>query len=191
MTVSKGSCPAALLTVRNPPGWGQAGGEFGPCDKFHTFAIDRINQIHPDLLVVSQELQYDSHGQLYTIQQWRQGLLAIFQRLSIPKSNIVVIGNVPHLPKTGPSCLSLNAIAIQQCSGQPESAFRSYTLAEKAAVTSVGGRYIDTTPWFCSKTCTAVIGKYEVYIDEGHVTKVYSYFLEHAMEQALGLAGQH
>ena len=47
------------------------------------------------------------------------------------------------------------------------------------------------TPWFCSTTCTAVVGKYEVAINEGHVTRAYSYFLEHDMEQALGLAPTH
>lgn len=41
----------------------------------------------------------------------------------------------------------------------------------------------------CSSTCTAVVGKYEVYIDEGHVTMVYTYFLQHAMERACAHVG--
>jgi hypothetical protein len=54
-------------------------------------------------------------------------------------------------------------------------------------VTSVGGRYIDTAPWFCGRTCTAIIGRYEVYFDEGHVTTTYARFLTNLLAQALGM----
>ncbi len=122
---------------------------------------------------MSQEHQTNAKGQMFTESQWRKGLEDTFDKLTIPKANIVVIGNVPHLPVSGPVCLSQHLIDVQQCSARPDEITSSYDTADKEAVTSVGGRYIDTTPWFCSTTCTAVIGKYEVYINQGHVTKVY------------------
>ncbi len=186
--VGKGSCPAGQLVVRNPAGWGIPGGPFLECNNFHKFAINRINQLKPNLLIVSQEHQANAQGVPFTESQWRKGLEETFAKLTIPKANIVVIGNVPHLPVTGPQCLSEHLTAVQVCSARPDKVTSSYDTADKDAVISAGGRYIDVTPWFCSNTCTAIIGKYEVYINKGHVTKVYTYFLEDAMEQALGLA---
>ena len=49
-----------------------------------------------------------------------------------------------------------------------------YHLAEAAAVESFGGRYIDPTPWFCSKSCTPVIGNYDVYSDHWHLMGPYA-----------------
>jgi len=186
--VGKGSCPAGLLVVRNPAGWGVSGGPFLECNNFHQFAINRINQLQPNLLIVSQEHQADLQGTPFTESQWRNGLEDTFSKLTIPKANIVVIGNVPHLPVPGPVCLSQHLTDVQHCSAPPKKVGSIYDTADKDAVTSAGGRYINTTPWFCSTTCTAIVGKYEVYINKGHVTKVYTYFLEHALEQALGLA---
>ena len=55
------------------------------------------------------------------------------------------------------------------------------------AVTSVGGRYIDVTPWFCSTTCTAVIGNYQVYFNQAHVMGSYATSLGGVMADALQL----
>jgi len=186
--VGKGSCPAGQLVVRNPAGWGVPGGPFLECNNFRKFAIKRINQLQPNLLIVSQEHQSNVQGVPFTESQWRTGLEATFAKLTIPKANIVVIGNVPHLPVPGPQCLSEHLTYVQTCSAPSDKVTSSYDTADKDAVTAAGGRYIDVTPWFCSTTCTAIVGKYEVYINKGHVTRVYSYFLEPDMEQALGLA---
>jgi SGNH domain (fused to AT3 domains) len=174
--------------VRNPPGWGVRGSPFIECNNFHKFAINRINQLQPNLLIVSQEHQLNVQGVPFTLAQWRTGLEATFAELTIPKTNIVVIGNVPHLPVPGPQCLSVHLTDVQACSARPDRVTSSYDAADKDAVTAAGGRYIDVTRWFCSTTCTAIVGKYDMYINKGHVTKVYSYFLEPDMEQALGLA---
>jgi hypothetical protein len=61
----------------------------------------------------------------------------------------------------------------------------AYDTAERTAVSAVGGRYIDTTHWFCQRTCTAIVGKYEVYFDEGHLTQEYAHFLEGVLANAL------
>ena len=52
-----------------------------------------------------------------------------------------------------------------------------------------GARYVDVTPWFCSTICTAVVGRYEVYYDQYHVTADYSIVLEQVLQQALRLPG--
>ncbi len=62
-----------------------------------------------------------------------------------------------------------------------------YGKAEEQAVQSVGGHYVDVTPWFCSAMCTAVIGNYQVYVDQAHVMGSYATFLGGVMAPALQL----
>ncbi len=102
-------------------------------------------------------------------------------------THVVILGNIPSLPDDPPTCLSLHTTDIQVCSGPPTRYLVKYNRAEKAAVTSVGGRYIDMTPWFCSRRCTAVVGNYEVYINADHVTKVYTFALGGVLAKALQL----
>jgi hypothetical protein len=59
--------------------------------------------------------------------------------------------------------------------------------AERAAATSLGVGYVDITPWLCSATCTAVVGKYEAYLDEFHITASYSFFVEPLLIRVLHL----
>jgi hypothetical protein len=50
-----------------------------------------------------------------------------------------------------------------------------------------GVRYISVTPWFCAGTCPAVIGKYEVYWDQFHITATYAFFLSGILARSLHL----
>ncbi len=135
--VGKSSCPAALLAVQNPPGLGPQGGRYVQCDQFHQFAIDRINQIHPDLVVVSQTYHLDAHGKPYTPEQWERGLLDLFGRLDVPRSAVVILGNVPEVP-SGPTCLSQHPRQVQQCSRAPQGFAISCNDAEQEAASSSG-----------------------------------------------------
>jgi hypothetical protein len=58
--------------------------------------------------------------------------------------------------------------------------------AEKAGTAAAHARYIETTPWFCSAICTAVVKNYVVYLDQFHVTGTYAKYLTNAMAEALG-----
>ncbi len=60
--------------------------------------------------------------------------------------------------------------------------------AEQMAATEEGARYVNVTPWFCSSTCTAVIGKYEVYWDDYHITAAYALFLAGVLAKSLPLS---
>ena len=182
--VGQANCPAALLPVQNSPGIGIPGGRFTQCDQFHRFAIDRINQLRPDLIVVSQAIHADLRGKLYTPTEWGMGFVALIHELRVPSNRIVLLGEVPALP-AGPACLSHHQTDVQRCSHVPRAYIVSYNDSEKAASASVGGHYLDVSAWFCSRTCTAVIGSYEVYMDVSHVTRTYSMFLASQLAASL------
>jgi peptidoglycan/LPS O-acetylase OafA/YrhL len=185
VVLSKGDCPADMLPYENPSGWGSPGGEFSVCDKWHRFAIARIRQIHPDLVIISQEIRGSAHGTSYSPDQWNHGLQDAMDQLRVPTSHIVILGNIPVLPESGPQCLSRNPHDVQKCSGPSGRVQQQYIRAEAAAAAQSGARYINVTPWFCSTTCTAVIKNNVVYFDQFHITAVYSFFLEGALAQAL------
>jgi hypothetical protein len=46
---------------------------------------------------------------------------------------------------------------------------------------------VDVNPWFCSRTCPAIIGPYEVYVDSAHITNTYARVLEGVLTDALRL----
>ena len=97
----------------------------------------------------------------------------------------------PHVGSAGgppPDCLSQHPDQVQLCSASHRAEGHAHNQAEERAVTAKGGRYISVTPWFCSTRCSSVIGHYEVYLDQLHVTETYSLFLENALAQKLELS---
>ena len=182
--LGKGYCPADSLSYPNPPGWGTPDGAYSACNQWHRFAIRRINQLKPDLVVISQDVPADHVAP----HQWQQGLEATLMQLEVPKTRVVVLGNIPILPQSAPECLSRHVSDIQACSGPVITYLTPFNQAEKAAADSEGAHYVDVTPWFCSTVCTGVIGRYEVFIDQFHVGATYTYVLEGVLRQALHIS---
>jgi peptidoglycan/LPS O-acetylase OafA/YrhL len=187
--LGKGSCPANILPVPNPSGWGALGGEFTACDQWHKWALGEIQQLQPNVLIISQEVYTAPNGVGYSPLQWKHALEGMLQSVKSrsPKTKDIVLGNIPHQRQSGPECLSRNPDNVQACSGRPLPFYNAYNNAEQNAVTTTGGRYIDTAPWFCGRTCTPIVGNYEVYYDEGHVTATYAHFLTDLLAKALGM----
>ena len=187
--LGKGYCPADSLPYANPPGWGTPGGEYVACDQWHRFAINRINQLRPNLVIVTQEVGRRVDGSSYTPRQWQHGLELTLHQLHVAKGNVVVLGNIPLLPQSGPECLADNTTNVQHCSGAITTALSKFNLAEQLAAGDAGARYLSVTPWFCSTDCPAVVGRYNVYLDQFHVTGTYSVVLEDVLAKALGFPG--
>ena len=188
--IGKSACPAELLPTASLRGFGPLTGPYRQCDQWHTFAIAKINQLRPDLVIVSQEAEAAPGNLAYSRNQWRVGLAAFFSSITVPNVHFDVIGNIPTLPTDPPLCLDVHPDDVPVCSAPRAKAinrYESYNEAEAEAVNSVGGRYVDVTPWFCSATCTAVIGDYQVYFDGYHVAGPYAASLEGVMSGALRL----
>ena len=182
--LAKSYCPAALLPFTKD----QLGGEYGACDSWHQFVINRINHLDPNLVIVSQEGRAPpNNAKPYSNSQWEDGTKAFFQLIRAPRAHFVIIGNIPMLPQTGPDCIARHTNDVQACTATRAAAETPYHQAEAAAVESFGGRYIDPTPWFCSNVCTPVIGQYDVYYDHYHMMGSYGLYLEGVLAQALQL----
>jgi SGNH domain (fused to AT3 domains) len=185
--LGKGYCPANMLSYGNPTGFGQPGGEYAACDQWHQYALGRMRQLHPDLVVVTQEFRTRPDGTAYTAAEWQQGMERTLRRIPVPASKIVVIGNIPSQPQSPPQCLSVHTTEVQACSWPLWPLIAGYNTAERNAAVHTGARYVDVIPWFCSTTCPSVIGRYEVYFDNYHITEAYSIYLGRVLSDALRL----
>jgi peptidoglycan/LPS O-acetylase OafA/YrhL len=183
VVLAKSACPAEPLATEAPG----VPGDWAACDQWHDFAINRINEIDPNLLVVSEASNYETpSGVFYSRVQWQSGLEQLFKKVSAPKAVKLVLGNIPS--SGGADCLTAHTADVQACSSPAHSPLSPYNNAEKRAAVAVGARYIDVTPWFCAKTCSVVIGNYDVYLSGNHVAVGYSRFLEGALSDALDLS---
>jgi hypothetical protein len=113
---------------------------------------------------------------------------ATLGQIPVPANRIVVIGNIPSLPQSPPQCLSRNTTDVQACSAPLSSTIAGYNAAERVAAVHTGARYVDIIPWFCSTTCTGVIGRFEVYLDDYHITQAYSIYLARVLSDAIHLS---
>jgi hypothetical protein len=181
-------CPPTLLQVANSQGTGPD----TACDKYHRWAIAAINHLHPNLLVVSQNDLYGtppSHGQpghFFSIAQWQTGLTKLLNDITAPGVRKVVLGNIPTLTQSGPTCLAAHPNDAQTCSTSVGVATPGFNVAERAAAAASGSQYVDTIPWFCSRICTAIIDHYCVYLNLFHVSSSYAQYLEVVLGRSLG-----
>ncbi len=157
------------------------------CSRWQSLAIQRIRQLHPDLVVVTQEYQNGPGHIAYTGDQWRRAMERTFAKITGPHTRFVVIGNIPSGDLSPPDCLAAHPRQVQECSMPSTNPNQIYDRAEKEAVTAYGGRYISVRSWFCSRRCSAVIGRYFVYVNQLHITASYSIYLAQVLAEKLQL----
>jgi alkylation response protein AidB-like acyl-CoA dehydrogenase len=99
----------------------------------------------------------------------------------------MVFGPVPKPPFDVPGCLSTNLTDATACTVPVAVGLdASGIVAETAAVTQNGGTYVDTQPWFCTRsTCAVMVDNLVAYRDDNHLTQAYASFLTPAVAPAL------
>ncbi len=138
-------------------------------------------------MIVTQEVQNGPHGKRYTGKEWQKALATTLTQIRGKQTKFIVLGNIPNLHVSPPDCLAEHPDQVQLCSALPHK-LDNYDRAEQRAVKAQGGRYISVTPWFCAVRCYSVIGPYEVYLNQLHVTGTYSLFLEQVLAEKLQLS---
>lgn len=185
VVMSKGDCPAVDLPFANPPGFGTPGGVFTACAKWHEFALRRIEELHPMAVIMTQNPDLGPGGTPYSAAQWQDAMVRTIRSMPMPAADVIVLGNIPRTAANGPECLSRHPNDVQACSGQIDPFTQQHMAAERRAAGETGAGYIDPVPWFCSSTCTDVIGHYQPYWDAFHVTASYARVVGPSLAQAL------
>ncbi len=186
LVLGKTNCPASLITVGGPPGTGPSGSPYVACNRWHSWAVKTINRLSPSVVVVSQASYYlTPELKVFTASQWQIGLTDLFDAIHVQQARTILLGNIPLLPESGPSCLSAHVDDVRACSTPVARAYERLDQAELKVTETRHIRYIDPTPWFCSNVCTAVVGSYDVYMDQYHVSATYATYLSDVLAQAL------
>ena len=194
VVLAKPGCPAASVTVVNPPYLGPAGGPYRACSQWHRWAISWINRNDPGLLVLTEvDGQREPgrngsppHG--FTESQWEQGVVRTLHEVTAPGTTKEILGATPSFPQSPVTCLKQYPTTIQRCSIPTGAAILpSYSDGEQAAARSTGVRYVETLPWFCTSRCPAIVNRTVVYMDNNHTTATYARYLTLVLGQVLQL----
>jgi peptidoglycan/LPS O-acetylase OafA/YrhL len=178
--MTKSSCPAPTVSFFEPI-FGRA---YDECDVFRRNALARIRQLKPDLVVFASSRGYGAAAQPAV---WERGYVATITAIRGAAKSVVVIGDSPFWPSDPPSCVSAHLQDVRPCNRPRASAVDdAHTQAEARAARATGARFVDPTPWYCTRAgCPMVVGNLLVYRDTNHFTTPFARWLTTVFEQAV------
>lgn len=191
--------PGCLTTFVNPiagPG-GEDQAQVKACEEWHTHLPAAVRALKPVAILAANGTE--SWG-VAGDKGWIEGMQTAFDEMTTDSPNTirVQIQESPHLPAPAPTCLAAYASSIQKCdlTYQPGvlgvGLFSGTLVRDQKAAAAAHATLLSTVQWFCVKDrCPAVIGGKLVYVDEDHVTTVYSRYLARVFEKALVSILQH
>lgn len=192
VVLGKYGCPATVVSIASDPSLGEPVGSDRPCAQWHTWATAWIDRHRPSLLVISQADNYDAPAapggtaKPLTAAQWRQGLDRLFTSFHVPGMRVALLGTSPLLARRGPKCLAAHPDDVQFCSSPASVAVSPLYPVDRSVAADQHVQFVDTSPWFCTTVCTAVIGSYEVYDTTGaHVSGAWVSYLRRVLLHAL------
>jgi hypothetical protein len=169
--------------------------EYTECAEYRTFALSKIEQVHPDLVIISSAykgVKRSAGGKPTTDgleEAWESGLSSMIDRIKPLAGSIVVLGDMAYPDQPGIDCLKDHQDDVVACNTSAKDAVMAdHNALEKQTTTRAGAQYVDTIPWFCTDTvCPAVIGGLTVHRDSYHVAENYAVWLAGALGSATGL----
>lgn len=185
VVLAKAGCGAPDIPFWDP--WRRVS-PFKECDQFHTYALGRINRAKPDVVVLASEyLTPDSDHPVWpSTSAWTAGLEKTIRLIRSPRTKKVVLGDIPYLGQSAPECLAAHEGDLQSCSLPAAAAVKTDRIrAEQVAAAQTRTPYIKVAPWFCSATCTAIVGNKIVYFDLYHASRTYVVYLSGTLQSAL------
>lgn len=178
----KDNCgPAELHYYLNPEGR-----DFIECDAWQVWRTQTINDMKPDaVLFVGWVGGNFGPGKPVTMEVWRDGLIASAQKLPAG-TKTAFLSNAPHITKIPGQCLSQNTQDVTVCA-EPASVVvpADANTAYQQAAETVGGTYVDDTPWFCGELCPIVINGTPAYSSRYHTNHLYTTQLSGVLGEAL------
>ncbi len=185
VVLMKAVCPAVDLSFWNWP----MNRPYTACDEWHLYVSNRINKMDPAVVVFTSWWHGDGilpNGQPPTLAQWQLGVQGAISSITSPGTKKVLLGDIAYLAQSGPDCLTTHEMNVQACStAASQAALADHEQTLRAAARATGATYVSPIPWLCTATCTAVIGKYEVYADSSEITNAYAAYLQGAIAEAL------
>lgn len=189
----KQQCTAAFVD----PGRLGSGDRWPECEEFHDWVVDQVTELQPDLMIVATsppptgvwtdegEFVRDREGLAQELVGGYDDMFATYEPLV---DRMVLLSDVPRLPKEPSTCLATPGHTMGDCAFAPTSFSEEMRQVSIAAAVRAGVDYIDPTPWLCSDDlCPVVIGSTIAYRDRGHISATRAAELWLALGDELGL----
>ncbi|MEV5728221.1 acyltransferase family protein [Streptomyces pharetrae] len=164
ITVIKSGCSPEVYKITRE----DLGREYTECDSWRETALDRIAEIDPDVVVVTNRVQQTTT---------RDGAAQTFGKLKATGANLVYLTDTPYPDFNVPDCLAKGSDTIATCSPKAEHVIDRAELRamEREVAEEHGAEIVDTIPAFCAEGyCPAVIGGHVVYWDYSHMSGSYA-----------------
>ena len=164
ISITKSSCPATLLAVKESSGTS--------CQQFQQKLIGKINSINPQYLLISNFTEYQYPLVKATTnyaKSWVDGQSAFISQLTIAPTAITLLGDTPYPVKDSTTCLSLHASRPAKCDFAYLRSDATQALQDYSTTNQI--RYAATADWLCSASiCKALYGKANNYRDTSHIS---------------------
>jgi parallel beta-helix repeat protein len=163
---------------------------FAACTAWHRFAVQRINTLRPQLVVITGGVGADTRPE-----QDRVPAQRLLKALAPSGAKLSLMTNVPWFAGSWngavpPSCLAQHATSLRECDLPVKTWNRSYGVLRRtlASVAATGGAtLINTDPLVCSRsTCPVVVSGLQVYLDAFHIRHTYGEHVSRGLEEVMG-----
>ena len=169
VSLTKSACPS-VDTVRLD----QGGFKMSRCNQWRINSIKRIQQIKPDVLIMSS-FQYFSQPPRYSDREkwWNDGQRKLLTQVSNASPHLIYLTDTPHPLRDIPACLA--NYSISKCN----------TTQRSENLSISGFEVIDPNSWLCSRVCPAVKDGVVAYRDASHISVDIAIALIPRLTQAL------
>ena len=169
VSLTKSACPS-VDTVRLD----QGGFKMSRCNQWRINSIKRIQQIKPDVLIMSS-FQYFSQPPRFSDREkwWNDGQRKLLTQVSNASPHLIYLTDTPHPLRDIPACLA--NYSISKCN----------TTQRSENLSISGFEVIDPNSWLCSRVCPAVKDGVVAYRDASHISVDIAIALIPRLTQAL------
>ncbi|MFN8189182.1 MAG: SGNH hydrolase domain-containing protein [Nocardioidaceae bacterium] len=177
---TKAACPIADVPVYNDT----LGREFTECEQWRTLTAERVENLNPDKVIVSQSDAVI--GDQVSDVDWADGTAQAVARLRAAGLDVEYLSDTPPLPYgAGPECVATHLDDVSACAVpvKDTEVFKNRRARLDDALHQVGIPVVDTQDLICgSEVCPMIVENMLVYRDIGHITATYSEWLSPLLE---------
>ena len=169
ISLTKSACPS-VDTVRLD----QGGFKMSRCKQWRINTIKRIQEINPDVLIMSS-FQYFAQPPRFTDREqwWNDGQRKLLAEVKNISPHLIYITDTPHPLRDIPACLA--NYSISKCN----------TTQRSEDLSISGFNVINPNSWLCSRVCPAVKDGVVAYRDASHISVDIAIALIPRLTQAL------
>jgi peptidoglycan/LPS O-acetylase OafA/YrhL len=169
ISLTKSACPS-VDTVRLD----QGGFKMSRCKQWRINTIKRIQEINPDVLIMSS-FQYFAQPPRFTDREqwWNDGQRKLLTEVKNISPHLIYITDTPHPLRDIPACLA--NYSISKCN----------TTQRSEDLSISGFSVINPNSWLCSRVCPAVKDGVVAYRDASHISVDIAIALIPRLTQAL------